>query len=387
MFSTRDQTLRYERKHGTIVEFWAADALDADFVQAPLPNVAGQLVHRTELEPRNIDIDDVTVPSIKLFDRQFLDDVTFPIDAVYTWVDGADPKWRQRFHEARGAASDIEYHAEAHADHRYLTRDELRYSLRSLDAYAPWIRHVYLVTDDQCPAWLDLDCPRITLVDHRDIFWDHSVLPVFNSNAIISQLHHIEGLSEHYLYMNDDVFFGREVSPSDFWFGSGITKVFPSRQQRPFGPVGPDQAPHFNITANIRVLMEHSVGRSISHSIRHTSLPQTRSINDKLEELFGDELSKTARRKFRHHDDVALDQLFHYYAQAIGEAVATQISYDYVNVGTAAGLPRLRRLLAARDRSVFCLNDAPEEGDTPVPAEEVARFLRTYFPFRSTFER
>ena len=47
--------------------------------------------------------------------------------------------------------------------------------------------------------------------------------------------------------------------------------------------------------------MEHSVGRSISHSIRHTSLPQTRSINDKLEELFGDELSKTARRKFRHH--------------------------------------------------------------------------------------
>ena len=84
-----------------------------------------------------------------------IDDVSFPIDAVYTWVDGADPVWRRRFDAAVAADSGHEYHDEARADNRYDSRDELRFSLRSLDMYAPWIRHIYLVTDGQVPAWLE----------------------------------------------------------------------------------------------------------------------------------------------------------------------------------------------------------------------------------------
>ena len=88
---------------------------------------------------------------------------------------------------------------------------------------------------------------------------DQSMLPVFNSNSIITQLHHIDGLSEHYLYLNDDMFFGRDVRPDFFWLPSGIAKVFPSRQRRPYAPIGPDTPPHLNITTNIRHLMESCV--------------------------------------------------------------------------------------------------------------------------------
>ncbi|XMA37048.1 hypothetical protein O1157_11655 [Streptomyces albogriseolus] len=79
--------------------------------------------------------------------------------------------------------------------------------------YAGFVRHVYIVTDGQTPEWLDADAPGITVVDHKDIF-PEGVLPVFNSHAIETRLHHIPGLSDHYLYFNDDVFVGRSVTPS-----------------------------------------------------------------------------------------------------------------------------------------------------------------------------
>ena len=95
--------------------------------------------------------------------------------------------------------------------------------------YASWVRTIYLVTDGQVPHWLDTGHPRIRLVDHRQIFRDQSALPVFNSHAIESQLHHIDGLAEHYLYLNDDMFFGRPVEPELFFHGNGIAKFFVSK--------------------------------------------------------------------------------------------------------------------------------------------------------------
>ena len=48
-----------------------------------------------------------------------------------------------------------------------LIMQELRYSLRSLEKHAPWVRHVYIVTNGQIPSWLNLDNPRMTLVSHE----------------------------------------------------------------------------------------------------------------------------------------------------------------------------------------------------------------------------
>src|SRR5699024_8077629 len=131
--------------------------------------------------------------------QPLLREISEPIDAVYTWVDGSDPQWLQRKADNTGD-SDLEPVVRAANDARYASRDELKYSLRSLEMYANWIRHIYIVTDQQIPPWLDLSHPKITIVDHKEIFADTSVLPVFNSRAIESQLHNIPGLSEHYLY-------------------------------------------------------------------------------------------------------------------------------------------------------------------------------------------
>jgi hypothetical protein len=68
---------------------------------------------------------------------------------------------------------------------------ELRYSLRSLERFAPWVRHVYLVTNGQIPYWLDLENPRLTIVTHDQIFPNLSHLPTFSSPAIESHIHRL----------------------------------------------------------------------------------------------------------------------------------------------------------------------------------------------------
>lgn len=90
-----------------------------------------------------------------------------------------------------------------------------RYSLRSLETNAPWIRHIYIVTNGQVPSWLDTSNPRVSIIPHDVIFANHSVLPTFSSLAIEFNLHRIPGLSETFLYFNDDVFLGRPVTPWD----------------------------------------------------------------------------------------------------------------------------------------------------------------------------
>jgi Stealth protein CR2, conserved region 2/Stealth protein CR1, conserved region 1/Stealth protein CR3, conserved region 3/Stealth protein CR4, conserved region 4 len=384
LHSSTDGALHYGLDYGTVIEFWA-DSADPDWVQAPRPNAAAQLIHRELLEPASIDVDGVPRPSAAVFDTTFLDDVDFPVDAVYTWVDDTDPAWRRRLAEATAGAEGSS-HPEARSASRFRNRDELRYSLRSLEMYAPWIRRIWLVTDQQRPDWL-MDTGRVTVVDHREIFTDPSVLPVFNSNAIISQLHHIDGLAEHYLYINDDVFFGRDVRPEQFWFGSGVAKVFPGDRIRPFGPVQATDLPPVAFTKNIRELLGGNLGRSVSAAIWHTPYPQMRSVNAELEARFPDTVRVTADRRFRTNCDVPLDQLFHYYARATGRAVPAHLDYDYVDAGSAATGYRLRRLLAARDRDAFCLNDVTAGPDGGIPDEAIAAFLRSYFPVPAAFEK
>ncbi|XP_022082815.1 N-acetylglucosamine-1-phosphotransferase subunits alpha/beta-like isoform X2 [Acanthaster planci] len=117
-------------------------------------------------------------------------------------------------------------HEEDISKSRFEDNEEMRYSLRSLEQNAPWIRHVYIVTNGQIPSWLNLDNPRITLITHEDIFPNKSHLPTFSSPAIESHLHLIPGLSDKFIYLNDDTMFGVPVWPDDFYTHSQGQKVY-----------------------------------------------------------------------------------------------------------------------------------------------------------------
>ncbi len=143
------------------------------------------------------------------------------IDLVYLWCNGDDPEWRRRraqFIES-GSITDEQSTCEG----RIADNSDLRYSLRSVELYAPWINHIYIVTDRQCPEWLNTSHPKITLVDHNSLF-ESRHLPLYNSCALELGIHKIEGLSEHYIYANDDMMLFRPLTPDFFFTPDGRAK-------------------------------------------------------------------------------------------------------------------------------------------------------------------
>lgn len=142
----------------------------------------------------------------------------YPIDLVYLWVDGADPKWCARKNNYLLLADAAEHNLAV--PERWKDNDELKYSLRGVERFIPWLNHIFLVTDQQVPSWLNTNHPKLTVVDHRD-FIPQEYLPLFCSDALESFLPCVPNLSEHFLFANDDTFFGREISPKRFFDRNG----------------------------------------------------------------------------------------------------------------------------------------------------------------------
>ncbi len=370
-------------RHACQIEFWdrEADELVSAHRNAVVPRLP-----EVSIDEATVEVDGERLPT----SRNFLDvsesNTWFPIDIVYTWVDDSDPAWIGR----RAAALDCPdlINADAASDSRFTNRDELRYSLRSVAQYADFVRHVYLVTDGQTPSWLDPDAPGLTVVDHRDIFGADDLLPTFNSHAIEARLHHIEGLSDHYLYLNDDVFFGRRVSPAVFYRPSGLAHFFLSRAQIPAGDSHPDELSVDSAAKNGRALMHREFGTVPTRKFKHTPHAQRRDVLLEIEKRFPAEVSAVGRSRFRSHTDISMaSSLHHYVADALGLGVPGSVRYDYVNL-SSGNLPGRLERMADGTYDCFCLNDADI---APRQREridiEVASFLRCMFPWPSPWER
>ena len=133
-------------------------------------------------------------------------------DFIYLWVDGNDPKWLEKKRRHGGdAISSIG---------RYVDNQELKYSLRSVEKHIPWIRKIFIVTDNQTPKFLDTKHSKIEIVDHTEII-PKEYLPSFNSSVIEHFIHNIPNLSEHFLFSNDDIFLNADVT-SNFFFQDGL---------------------------------------------------------------------------------------------------------------------------------------------------------------------
>lgn len=311
--------------------------------------------------------------------------VTADIDMVFSWVDGSASEFQ------RQRAAQLEEYVVGEGDDgpaRYRHVDELRYALRSVHMYAPWVRRIFIATDSPQPAWL-AEHPRVTIVPSEEFFADPSVLPTHNSHAVEAQLHRIDGLAEHFLYSNDDMFFGRPVTPEMFFTAGGLTRFVECDVRIGSGPTRAERSGHDNALRVNRTLLLERFGRSIVRDLEHCATPMRRSIAAELELEFADDIARTAASRFRSATDVSVtNSLYHYYALMTGRAIATsEPRVRYVQTTMVSGLRKMRRLEERRDADMFCLNDG---GETEVPEELRVRVLREtlerLFPVRAPWE-
>lgn len=317
------------------------------------------------------------------------DEPPFPIDVVYTWVDDQDPVWRKQYAETLQSYDQDALDGQAAIPARFRNRGELRYSLRSLALHADFVRYVFIVTAGQVPSWLNQEAPNVRVVPHEEIL-EPECLPTFNSHAIESGLHRIEGLAEHYLYLNDDFFFGRDCSASTFFTSNGLMKLFPDeRATVPAGPPSAADRPVDSASKNTRELMHAEYDLLVEHKLQHAPYSQRRSVIAEMEDRFPLVFKQTARNPFRHHTDVNIAScLSHYYAFANGGAVPGHVPSGYINIGKPWAPMQMRRLLQRRDRDVFCLNDSGVRSRREILVDATVKsFLEAYFPTASPFER
>lgn len=127
----------------------------------------------------------------------------YPVDVVFTWAGEGNPD----------------------SDPRVADNNELKYSLRSVRKYMPWVNHIYILMNPPAkkPSWFNDDYKdgMVTIVDHRSTFINKKHLPTTRSEAIEWSMVNIPNLSERFIYFNDDVFVARDLSYSDFFDNKG----------------------------------------------------------------------------------------------------------------------------------------------------------------------
>lgn len=345
------------------------------------------------------------------------------IDAVFTWVDGDDPEFlksrqsyagfnppspMQRWRELSsysGANELLENPKPGeHAKSRFRNLEELRYAMRSVELYAPWINKIFLVTNGQVPYWLDTKCERVTLVDHKDIFQDPSHLPCFNSNAIELNLDNIVGLSEHFIYFNDDVFLGRPVNPSDFCDQYGRPIMFLEKMgDLPSRMSDRSQIGH-SWAYNHQLVYAGTKRKKQRKMFAHTPQMYTKTLFREIKRAWPKEAALTVQHKFRTAFDFVMRVQASHLAsnrkwsnsRGFDQPLTLRkkldpLDYIFVRFGEKRSdfSADLSNVLSCRPK-FFCINDEIDTGDSSQDEKLkglMASTMLRRFPQAASFER
>ena len=135
------------------------------------------------------------------------------IDFVMPWVDDSDTEWQKLKASYKGEELKA---SGANGVERYRDWGILPYWFRAVEKYAPWVRRIHFITCGQVPEWLNINHPKLHFVKHED-YIPREWLPTFSSHTIELNLFRIEGLSDRFVYFNDDMFLNAPVKPEDFF--------------------------------------------------------------------------------------------------------------------------------------------------------------------------
>lgn len=332
-----------------------------------------------------------------------------PIDFVVTWLDSSDPEWQKEYSKYRGGT-----HREDNA--RFRNWDFFRYWFRSIEKYAPWVNKVFLVTNGTFPKWINTNHPKLVLVKHSD-YIPIDLLPVFNSRTIELFLHRIPGLSEQFVYFNDDCYLNAPIT-QEYYFKDGLpcddnTELQSNRPQ--YNPLNPfnvriieycDVAlinyhfkrkevvkaspkrwlgKHLGVKGIINSLLLYRQGSFEYFIRRHNEQPFLKSTFKEAWEKEPEMLNKSCTR-FR--ADISLNPYFiRYWQFATNKFYPIHFNGKFY-ILKKSQLERIKNAFKNKDIQSLCLNDSPIMSEDEY--QETHDFINTLFmdtfPRKSTFE-
>ncbi len=313
-------------------------------------------------------------------------ELNFDVDLVYLWCDGNDPEFLRKKQEAFRISGKEAYDKDSTSDFRFIDTEELKYSLRSAQKYAPWVRNIYIITYEQVPKWLNTNHPKIKIIDHKDII-PTEFIPTFNSTAIEIFIPQIPMLSEHFLLANDDTFFWNNVE-KDFFFnneGAPICRVQRRTTNKAHSLYG-------KTIDNAYRLILNKFKKSLMYTPHHGIDGYRKSDFIECINHFKEDFERTASHKFREMDDIQRI-IVSFYAIAEKNAVVKENPkkswYEIFapripeNAYTNCVIKKMKRF-RGKDFKLFCINDCRKTKDKD--RLYMKELLEEKFPEKSAYE-
>ena len=320
------------------------------------------------------------------------------IDFVITWVNGNDKKWQKIKKEYTEKDKTNDNSAQ-----RYRDYGSLKYLLRSIEKYSPWVNKVYLITDRQVPKWLNIDYSKIKVIDHTEII-EKQYLPTFNSNAIEWNIDKIPELEEKFVYFNDDMLLNAEVRPEDF-FETDLPKDF-----KIYNSIIPKQSFDHILCSNLilinkrfknsnkkrlfnvkygwqqmrNFLLLPQLFRGIPGYLDpHGPLSLNKSSFKKVHQIWSKEINETIRHKFRKYNDISI-WLVRYFQLETGKFKPRSASFNkYYEMDE---IEKIKKDLKKKISNTMCINDTKIENFNEV-SDRLVDILEQKFKNKSKFER
>ena len=289
---------------------------------------------------------------------------------------------------------------QATSNARFRDNAELKYSLRSIDLYAPWLNKVYIITDQQIPQWIDTS--SVTIVDHEDIFPSNVAKPVFNSNVIELCMHRIPGLQEHFIAFNDDMMLSAPVYPRDFFSDTGkpimwVVKENAKKFLESVSEYHADSERQRATNRTLRIFID-AYQTIPPYKLKHTPKPWTVSGMHCFWDEFHSFVQESLQYRLRNEKNLITIVAFAFFMLLTDRAspreiygaqrIVDMLSGRCRHIGASLGDPlwkrRMRKIRSARPLT-FCLNDA--EPSSQQDRDELQLFFKEMFPAKSRFER
>lgn len=321
------------------------------------------------------------------------------IDFVLTWVDDSDPAWITEKNEYDKGNSLPTV--------RVRDWDFLLYWFRSVEKYAPWVNKIHLVTWGHIPKFLDVDNPKINIVNHEQIFED-KYLPIFSTTALELSLHKIPGLSEQFVYFNDDMFINKPVKPDDF-FVRGLPKD--TGLMSPLLPVKEGVAhivlndlqlvnQYFNRSSylknfwkffnwrngvsNLRSVILLPWNRIMGFYDQHLPLPLLKSRYREIWSKFPNEMNATIAHRFRSDSDYSV-WLIRYWQLLSGEFIPRKLNFGkYYQIQD--DITPIKNEISKQRHALIVLNDNERLQDFDATKAELLSVFEKYLGDKSSFE-
>ena len=320
-----------------------------------------------------------------------MSDTETQIDVVYLWVNSNDKKWQNK----RRNSFDIFLNNDkdnialyANTDGRFRDNGELIFNLRCLENFFPKHGHVYIVTDEQRPAWLSQN-KNVTIIDHKDII-PNKVNSIFASANIESYIHHIPNLSENFFYLNDDIFFGMPVD-KQWWFDKELKYFYDNEPHDEYSELQSMLLSPINASIQSKLWLKEKY-KNYKHqniALAHAPRPYKKSLLFKIEKEAIDLFNKVRSTNFRSWKTPAvLVDFVPRWLEHHGYAKIKQMHTLYIESGSNDIETKLDQLTQEFGKiPFFCINDTCDNAEaSDKRLLLVKEKLQKILPKKSSFE-